>query len=108
MAVYFAQTKIKGGKMLKVSVEVEEESGAGGGCERRITKVRFYGDFFLHPEDTIEEIEKALIGECVDKDRMVKKIEAVLREANAEAIGVSPMDFADIIVVALRSEPGKE
>ena len=45
--------KVPGGKLLKASVESD---GAV------IRKVRICGDFFIHPEDSIERLEAALKG----------------------------------------------
>ncbi|MEM3341254.1 MAG: lipoate protein ligase C-terminal domain-containing protein [Thermoplasmata archaeon] len=103
---YFAQTKIKGGKMLKVIVELEDVIDKGYRMEgKRIKRVQFSGDFFLHPEEVIEEIEICLAGLETEKNILLTQIEKTLRDANAEAVGVSASDFADIIMLALRSEP---
>jgi len=48
-----AVRKFSGGKLLKVTVRSE------GGV---IQDVRITGDFFVHPEDAVEEMERALRG----------------------------------------------
>ena len=45
--------KVPGGKLLKVTVEHEEG---------RIISARVNGDFFAHPEDSIEKLEQTLEG----------------------------------------------
>ena len=45
--------KVPNGKMLKVRVKFEKE---------RIESIRITGDFFIHPEDSIEDLETAFKG----------------------------------------------
>jgi len=46
-----AEYKVKGGKLIKVALEVEGDV---------IKSAKICGDFFLYPEDAIEEIERSL------------------------------------------------
>ncbi|MBU4222635.1 MAG: lipoate--protein ligase family protein, partial [Euryarchaeota archaeon] len=50
--IFQAKQKVKEGKVVKVEVD----------CDELIRKVRITGDFFLHPEDILEEIEKSMVG----------------------------------------------
>lgn len=52
--------KVKGGKLVRVSVASERGMIAG---------VRITGDFFVHPEEALEELEKALRGASVSEVR---------------------------------------
>jgi lipoate-protein ligase A len=59
-----AVRKFSGGKLLKVTVR--SENGV-------IQEVRITGDFFVHPEDSVEEIERVLQGITVKSVRGVLK-----------------------------------
>jgi lipoate-protein ligase A len=59
-----AVRKFSGGKLLKVTVRSE------GGV---IQEVRITGDFFVHPEDAVEEMERALRGARVTAVRGILK-----------------------------------
>ena len=48
-----AINKVAGGKLIKVSLGVEDG---------RIVDIKVTGDFFMHPEEKIEELENTLTG----------------------------------------------
>ena len=52
--------KVPGGKMLKVFLEHEGD---------RIVSGRFSGDFFMHPEDSLERLERRLSGARISEVR---------------------------------------
>ena len=83
-----------GGKLVSVMIEYV----------RKIKKVQILGDFFLHPEDTIYKIEKALAGTYVgaSKDEIAGKISKVLAMNNAELIGLTPEAIAETIKMAVK------
>lgn len=86
------EEKIPGGKMLAVEVEV---SGTV------ISKVKITGDFFLHPEEAILELEKSLIG--IDINTPQDEIASIAANslAGANLIGASANDIARILRRAL-------
>ncbi len=47
-----ASMKVREGKLVKVEVEYDEV----------IRKIKITGDFFLHPEEILEKIEKSTLG----------------------------------------------
>ncbi len=83
-----ASEKIAGGKLVRVSVDYEE----------RISSVRITGDFFMHPEEAIALIEKALVGST--KDEVPDK----LRKAaiGVTIIGASADDIARVVQQAMK------
>ncbi|NWF97094.1 MAG: hypothetical protein HXY34_13210 [Candidatus Thorarchaeota archaeon] len=83
--------KVSGGKMLRVNMDV---------TERKIKSVKITGDFFLYPEETLEAIEKALLGHELDSARIESTIESVLLEHEAQFIGASSADVAHVIMLA--------
>jgi len=84
------QEKVPGGKLL--CVEAEFSSG-------RITRIRITGDFFLHPEETIDGIEKALVG--TKADGVAAKVSEVLASNGAQLIGASPEDIERLVKRAM-------
>jgi len=86
-----AQYKVEGGKLVKVQLETEGT---------RIKKVKITGDFFLHPEELIEELEKAVEGTTLYEQVLADRIEAFLKKNKAVLLGASPEDFARCIVMA--------
>ncbi|RLI57185.1 MAG: hypothetical protein DRP09_04070 [Candidatus Thorarchaeota archaeon] len=86
-----ADYKVSGGKMIRVKLDVRK---------RRIETIRILGDFFLHPEETINEIERALLKAPIDRDSLVVRIEAAIRKNNAVLIGAQPDDIAIAILMA--------
>jgi lipoate-protein ligase A len=86
-----AEYKVKGGKLIKVQLAVEDG---------RISRIKITGDFFLHPEDVIEEIEEALKGHVLDEQELSQLIENVLESKGAVSLGAGPRDFARCIMLA--------
>ena len=86
-----ASYKVKGGKLIKV--QLIEREGV-------IEDVRIMGDFFLHPEEVIEEVESSLIGQPLDEGVLAELIESLLRERDATLLGATPKDLAKCIVMA--------
>ena len=81
------QEKLPGGKLLCVDVEF---------TEGRIGKIRITGDFFLHPEETIEKIEGVLTG-MRPEGRLDVMILSTLTRNRARLIGASPEDIERLI-----------
>jgi len=82
-----AQRKVPGGKLVKVWVKVGEG---------RIQDLRITGDFFLHPEDAILDVEDSLRGVEAGAGigSLERRISRALREKGAEFIGVEARDIA--------------
>ena len=79
------ERKIPNGKLLKCRSTIENG---------RISGIKFFGDFFLHPEESIEEMEKELLGKERDEGRAT--ILDLLNRPGVEMAGISPDDFADM------------
>ncbi|UCH04693.1 MAG: hypothetical protein JSW05_00585 [Candidatus Thorarchaeota archaeon] len=87
----FKSYKIPKGKMVKVRVNVDKNS---------IRDITILGDFFLHPEDTLPQIEQGLVGTTADEDCITDVIQSVLDTQNAVLIGASARDLAKAIMSA--------
>ena len=83
--------KVKGGKMIKV--QLTQRDG-------KIEWVKITGDFFLHPEDLIEEMERMLIGSPVKEEKINNSIKEFIKERKATFLGVAPEDFTQCIMMA--------
>ena len=86
-----AQYKVEGGKLIKVQLEIEDN---------KIKKVKITGDFFLHPEELIDEMEKAVEGVVLHEQVLADRIRAFIVKNKAVLLGASPEDFARCIVMA--------
>jgi len=86
-----ATYKVKGGKMIKVNLTLNEG---------RIEEIKIMGDFFLHPEETIEDIERTLRGCILNEKRIGGLIRDALSRRGAVLLGASPEDLARCIMMA--------
>ena len=87
--LYQVNQKIPGGKLLRIQMEAEET----------IQSISITGDFFLHPEDALPQIEKSLVGMSAQSapHEITKKIEEVLAAESATFVGVASTDIAQLI-----------
>mgnify|MGYP005838491531 CR=1 FL=1 len=80
--------KIKGGKLLRIDV----------GYGKEITSLKITGDFFLHPEETIKEIEKTCIGKSLPLEKSLKsELKQVMKRNNAELVGLKIKDIYNLL-----------
>lgn len=86
-----ALLKVKGGKLVKVQLTRKED---------KIQKIRITGDFFLHPEGAIDELEQALVGKPLKEENLLQTVRNITREKNIILLGVSPTDFVKCILMA--------
>ncbi|MFZ3166314.1 MAG: hypothetical protein WA130_01780 [Candidatus Methanoperedens sp.] len=96
IAHYSQKVKVKEGKIVKVEVEVEVDDV--------IKKLRITGDFFLHPEEVMDDIEKSMVGlkKDVSFDTIVLKIQNIVKDHNTQMIGISPESIAEVLREALK------
>ena len=83
-----ADYKVPNGKLLKIKLNADDNV---------INSVTILGDFFLHPESTIEQIEMALIGTEIDIQKITDKIQSVLDRTHSILLGAQPNDIAKAI-----------
>ncbi|MFW9850578.1 MAG: lipoate protein ligase C-terminal domain-containing protein [Candidatus Thorarchaeota archaeon] len=84
--------KVPNGKLIKVKLSIKGDS---------IETIILTGDFFLHPEVVLDEIEKGLIGVNLDETSIRSSIDQILRNNGAVLIGASSTDFAHAILLAI-------
>ena len=86
-----SEYKVAGGKLLRV--QLSEKDG-------RIRQVKITGDFFLHPETFIENMEEDLAGQPLDEKKIATFLQSLLELRGAVLLGASPEDFARCIMMA--------
>jgi lipoate-protein ligase A len=88
-----AEYKIPGGKLVIAETET---------VENKIQRIKITGDFFMHPEEAIEKLEKFLIKTQTLQEKIQSNIDAFFERNTVELIGVSPKDIAHVIELSLR------
>jgi len=81
--------KVPNGKLIRIEAEIEND---------KIRKIKINGDFFLHPEESISDIERVLIGKNLDSEGMKKTLTELTKKKRITLLGVSEKDFADAIM----------
>lgn len=83
--------KVAGGKLVKV--ELESWSG-------EISRVKITGDFFVHPEEALVELEECLQGCGLEEAMIAARLEEKVYENGCQLVGFSPADIAKAILMA--------
>ncbi|MEM2342308.1 MAG: lipoate protein ligase C-terminal domain-containing protein [Candidatus Bathyarchaeia archaeon] len=86
-----AEHKVEGGKLIKVQLKKENN---------RISFIKITGDFFMHPEDLIEDFERSLLGCVIEEVAIANTIKDFINSRGVILLGASPEDFAKCIVKA--------
>jgi len=92
--IVYSSQKVKEGKIVKVEAQFDNV----------ITKLKISGDFFLHPEEVLDEIEKSMLDleRDVSFDTLAFKIRNIIKNYDAQMIGISPESLALVIREALK------
>ena len=92
--IFQAKQKVKEGKVVKVEVD----------CDNVIHDIKITGDFFIHPEDMLDEIEKSIIG--LERSASVETITSTIQNRivhrEVQMMGISPGSIALLIREALK------
>ena len=81
--------KVPNGKMLKVSVEFEG---------KRIEKVVIKGDFFIHPEESLDNLEMALKGMEYTRKGVGDAVTRFFAKKGLIAYGITPKAVTDAVM----------
>ncbi len=90
------QEKIPAGKLVCVEVWTER----GPDC-LSVGRVEITGDFFLHPEEAVADLERSLAGLPVPCDEADVRARISAALGNATLLGASADDFARIFMKAV-------
>lgn len=85
--------KVPQGKLVRLKLDFDS----------KINSIQINGDFFLHPEEAITKIESSIIGSNVSDsiESFDEKISNSLKKSNAQFIGLTSNDLAQIIKEAI-------
>ena len=83
----------KSKKLIKISVEYDEDS-------KIMHSILITGDFFLYPEEMLDELEANLIGTRLDRASIKGTIEKCLNRS--EAFGFDSQSMTDAILGCLQ------
>ncbi|MDY7081161.1 MAG: hypothetical protein SXQ77_01835 [Halobacteria archaeon] len=85
--------KVEGGKLVKIRVDTDNGDG-----------VTILGDFFMHPEDRVEGLEKVVLEKVdSDVDEIEEAVRGYISEEDVELVGISSRDIAEVVVEARAS-----
>lgn len=89
-----AKVKVPGGKLVHIKIRYSKE----------IEDVKILGDFFIHPEGALAEIELSVEGipSGSDAAAIAGRISEAAEKCGAEMIGVTPAAIAEAIRMALK------
>ncbi len=83
--------KVPNGKLLKIFLEE---------AEGKIVTLKITGDFFVYPEESIEELEKALLGVMRDEASLKAAIATFLEKKHPTLFGVDGESLVSTIISA--------
>ncbi|MEK6953404.1 MAG: hypothetical protein AABX01_00220 [Candidatus Micrarchaeota archaeon] len=81
--------KVEGGKLLRMELELSESG-------ERVKSVKITGDFFIHPEDSLQIIEKTLLvtGIGDEPEKIAANISEITNSQGIQMIGITPQALA--------------
>ena len=83
------ELKVKNGKLIKCKIVIKNSI---------IEDIKLHGDFFIYPEEKIEEIEEKIRGIKYDENEIRRAIYENF--AGVEILGASIEDFIEVIINA--------
>ena len=84
--------KIPRGKLLKIDLNYDENNNL-------IKNIRITGDFFAHPEESMEILEKKLKNTVLDKHVLLKKTHEILDENHVQLVGLNAEEIVKAILM---------
>ena len=83
--------KPQGGKLIRLNVDLHKDI---------ISDIKICGDFFIHPEESLELIEAQIKGMPLIEDLLKQKLSKFIKQNNIQLIGLSPEDIVEAIILA--------
>lgn len=84
--------KVPNGKLLKIFLE---------DADGKIVSIKITGDFFMHPEENIEDLERALVGAQLDEKNLNEKINEFLNLNPTTFFGLDTESLVKTILSAI-------
>jgi len=94
-----ADYKVEGGKLLRVRLTT-----AAGDDAPTIASITLTGDFFMHPEDAVEDLEARLTGAPLEPEALRSRVRAFY-ESGVQVIGADVDDVVHVILSAASPPP---
>ncbi len=90
--------KVPGGKLLRIKVDFNPEDGL-------VEDVQMHGDFFIHPEEFVEDMEQLLVNlSQKDSDESIAAaLQRLIEDEGAELVGITPESIAKTFKTALNN-----
>ncbi|MBI5159118.1 hypothetical protein HY992_03285 [Candidatus Micrarchaeota archaeon] len=85
---------LKATKLLKVSVEFDD-------C---IRSIQISGDFFMHPEEKITELEEKLVGTKARDEDVLRVVDVFMNAGGVEVFGFTAEDLTKAVLMACADE----
>lgn len=85
--------KVENGKLLKVFLDYDWRAKSGS-----IRRIKITGDFFMHPEESIEQLEKELAGAKLERNVLLEKINDFFREKRIQLFGIDSVSLVTAIM----------
>jgi lipoate-protein ligase A len=79
--------KVPGGKLIRLQADIEDG---------KIKKICINGDFFIHPEEKIAELEKALMEKHLDREELLETVSDTLK--GSEMVGISESEIVNALM----------
>jgi len=89
-----ADYKVPGGKLLRVQLTLDTSQ-----APPTIADLRIHGDFFMHPEEAIEELEACLVGLPCEAAALRPHVRAFF-EGDVQVLGADVDSIVHAIVAA--------
>jgi len=89
----YGDYKAVGGKLLRVRMTVSAENPPV------IQTLRITGDFFMHPEEAIEDLEGLLIGAPLDETALRERVQTFFA-GDVQVVGADVSDFVTALLKA--------
>jgi len=89
--------KIPGGKLLRVFLEYSEDT-------KTIQDIRITGDFFVYPEEAIEELESILLYTPIIEEDLKEKISRFIETNDVTLVGLTSEDLVKGIMMCVSYE----
>tara|TARA_Y100001970_G_C13510474_1_gene498062 strand:- start:88 stop:369 length:282 start_codon:yes stop_codon:yes gene_type:complete len=87
METVFKNFKPTGGKLLKIAYRLEGS---------KIAEFRLRGDFFMHPESALEELEDKVLSLELDK-KFIQELQGFLSEKHVQLFGFTVENLYEIL-----------
>ena len=83
--------KASGGKMIRITLDH---------TANKIQNIKITGDFFLYPEETIDEMEKELRELPINEERILQRLKDTVRRHKITFVGINEKSLTRAIMIA--------